>query len=69
MKTIIRLMVWITLSAGYWVFFAATILPLFGREGGGGHIMGFIIALAIWLLLSGLPAFLSGGPRQPEGAG
>lgn len=68
MKTIIGLMVWITLSTGYWVFFAATILPLSGREG-GGHIMGFIIALAIWLLLSGLPAFLSGGPRQSEGAG
>ena len=63
------LLAWLGLSAGYWYLFATAILPLGGREGGDQHILLFALALAVWLLLSGLLAWLFRARPRSDVAG
>lgn len=52
------LVAWLALSAGVLSFGFVLVADLFGREGNGLHLLGFILVAAAWLGLSGLFALL-----------
>ena len=53
MRILGAILLWILLSAGYWYLFATAVIPLFGREGNGGHLLSFAMAVLVWVALSG----------------